>query len=279
MVNKKIALSRGRIKHIIKEAIRAYMLEYHHSGNENLYNDAINIGNKIIEYYKTGWDGSVPIKYNSLSFGDEGGITIYVYLTDSDVSQFEVWSIIKISKGLVIDAIDNGNSQRLLSAIYHELGHMVNVRRSKSLFQARKDINMPLMFKLSDDEYASLGKVLYRFNLREMRARCYETEMFLRQGDKDSITIEDIYNNRCSDITLMRNFVNYLLSKCNGNLSEKDGYIIKKLYNSVFHKRIFNKSGLNLNEKAKKLYKFFNARLIWFKARIDKIYSDYKMEG
>lgn len=270
-----ISLKRKNVKNIIKEAINTYLFEYHHSGNNDLYNDTINIGKKIVEYFKKGWDGKTPYIYKSLSFDETNYKTIYVYLTDSDVSQYEVWSTIKISKSLVEDAINSNSYQRLLSAIYHELGHMVNLVKSNSLYQAKKDINSPLLLKMNNDKYKEISKILYRFNLRELKARCFETEMFLKQSGNKNITIKEVYDNRCSDITLMRNFLTYLYNCSKDNLSENDKYIIDELYQSIFNKTIINKSGLNDNDKAKKLYNFFGLRLKWFKVRIDKIYNDY----
>ena len=268
-----ISISKDGLNEIINKVVKNYLFEYHHVYDNGLYNDALNISNEVINNFKKGWTGKYPIKYRSSSFSNNEYI-IYVYLIDSDVSRFEAWSTIRISKSLVEDAINTSNSQKLLSIIYHELGHMVNLTKSNSLGQIRKDIYVPLMLGIKDTDYMRISKILYRFNINEMKARCFETAMYIRQNIDKNISIKDVYDNRCSDITLMRDFVNYLHNCSIKELNDNDKIIINSLYDSLYNKNIIKKSLLSINKKANKLYNFFNIRLTFFKRKIDKIYND-----
>lgn len=267
------------IKSMISESINELITEYHHAYDNGLYQEAIKICDDIVTNYQKGWNGRRPISYtlDSMRVQDEAPFKLYVSLTDSEVSQFEAWSIIKISKKKVEEAIRTNDRQALLSIIYHELGHMVNLRKSNSLSQIRHDMRVPLFLKLDTDEYNRYSKILYRFNKNEMKARCFETTMFLKQNKDRNITINDVYDNRCSDITMMRNFLNYLYDcSQNNNINNHDAYIIKELYYSIFDKKSFNKTQFTVQQQAGKLYKILSGKFIWFKKRIDKIFTDYK---
>lgn len=260
-------------KKIIKEIVDNYLnlnllSEYHHS-YDAIYNDALNIGNLIIKYRKNGWDGNEPIKYVSNSFGNETRITIY--LIDGEVNQYHIWNTLKISKSVVDRAIESNDKSKLLSAIYHELGHMTNVIKSNNISQIRTDFNVPYFFKLSQDEYIKMSKILYRFRQSEMKARCFETTMLLRQ--RPDMTLQEIYDNRCSDITMMQDFINYLKSNEN---SEKYNYIITELYKTLFNK-IFTVNQVNIDKMKIRVIKYFTKKLLWFKKRIQKIYYDSKV--
>lgn len=268
----------NKLSQIITETINNYLsnnnsllYEYHHAYDNGLYQDAINIGNEIIKNRINGWnDENTPIKYETNSFGEE--IIINIYLTDSNVNQYHAYSAIKISKQTVDDAIETNDNSRLLSAIYHELGHMTNVKKSNdNLSQIRTDLYEPLFIKLPQEEYRNMTKILYRFRKSEMKARCFETTMLLRQNP--NLSLQDVYDNRCSNITLMRNFIQYLTS--NGNNDEKYTYIITELYKSIA-KKVFFKEKPTIESMKKKVVTYFNNKLQWLKNRIDKIYYDNK---
>lgn len=133
-----------------------------------------------------------------------------------------------------------------------------------------------MLLKLDSEKYQNIMKILYRFKLHEMKARCFETTMFLKQNINNNISLKNVYDNRCSDITLMQNFIDFLKSNIQqNNTNQENQYIITELYNTIYNKFFFNKSNLNTQQMANKLFKHFQKKLLWFKNRIDKIYYDY----
>lgn len=253
--------------------------EYHHSFDNGLYQDAINIGEKILDLRSKNWNSmnSFTYKLSSLTLDKNEPFNISVSLVDGNVSQFHAWRQIKISKTLVDDILNQGKSKdKLFAAIFHELGHLITLNKANSLSVLSPDFKNPLMLKMSDENYKNLTKILYRFRKNEMDARCFETSMFLKQNIDNNISLKELYDNRCSDITMMQNFVNYLFKLSNNIVNNDDKYTIDGLYKTIFKKPFFQKNNLSHEIMAKKLYFFFNKKLINFKKKIDKIYYDYK---
>jgi hypothetical protein len=138
--------------------------------------------------------------------------------------------------------------------------------------EGRRDFKTPFFTKMDNNMYEKFSKHLYRFLSRELKARCFETTMFLKNNANRNITLQDVYDNRCSDISMMRRFVKTL--KYISSLGEnKDTMnIINQLYRDCID-RFRNPSWDN---KCRKLIMFFENKLQWLKKRVDKIYYDFK---
>jgi hypothetical protein len=103
--------------------------------------------------------------------------------------------------------------------------------------------------------------------------------MYLRKNNNPNITIQDVYNNRCSDITIMRGFVNYLKSIASQGENGENAYIMNDLFKDTYGNRMsYHARGMTpWEKKCRGTIWYFESRYIWLKKRIDKIFSDYKL--
>ena len=168
-----------------------------------------------------------------------------------------------------VDNILAKNQQALASLIYHELGHKINHVKSDSSSQLKKDFNTPLFLSMKDEDYKDISRKIYRFQTRELKARCFEATMWLKQNDKIP-TLKEYYDNRCTDITLMKEFIDYLKS-CNENIIDS---LYKEIIPDGFWKAKRNPN-ITSDIKRNKVLTWFTTQYKWFKKRIDKIYYDY----
>lgn len=261
--------------------MKQILREYHHGYNNLLIKDAEDICDYIInQIIKNDWKPKGGWKFFPIkTFKCEGeSFDVNIFLVDSLVSCFEVPDKLRISYPLALEAIENNDSQKLVSAIYHELGHMANYMWSDKTTQLMRDFHTPLFLKLDNDMYNNMSRILYRFLMRELRARCFETTMYLRKS-KRNVTLKEIYDSRCSDITMMEKFITFL-RQINEHSEEKYTDIIEQLYKEFFEKPFSFKTRkqLSFKEKQTKVCNVFIKRLLWFKKRINKIFYDYKSQ-
>jgi len=267
-----------------------FINEYHHAYGNGLEQDAENIANMLCERYSNGWraylnvdngySSGSPISYQTLAFGNEMYISIFLTTLDNSFYVPRQVNTIVIGEQRVIDAIESNDMQMLASSIYHELGHMTNVVKSDNkLSQIKKDFKIPLFLKMNQQDYQDVVHILYRFHSRELKARCFETTMYLRKNNNPNITIQDVYNNRCSDITIMRGFVNYLKSIASQGENGENAYIMNDLFKDTYGNRMsYHARGMTpWEKKCRGTIWYFESRYIWLKKRIDKIFSDYKL--
>lgn len=269
--------------------VKYFINEYHHAYGNGLEQDAENIANMLCERYSNGWraylnvsngnSSGSPISYQTFAFGNEMYISIYLTTLNNSFYIPRSVNTIVIGEQRVIDAMESNNIQKLASSIYHELGHMTNVVKSDKLSQIDKDFKTPLFFKMNEKDYQDIEHILYRFHSRELKSRCFETTMFLRQNNDANITIQDVYNNRCSDITLMREFVNYLKLIASQGKNSDNAYIITDLFRDTYGNmmNINTRKALSWEKICRGTIWYFEKRYLWLKKRIDKIFSDYKL--
>lgn len=270
------------MKLILKEEQfnRAIIKEYHHAYGNGLEQDAENIAQIAIDMDKRNYGVK---KYHIKSLD----VLIDIKLVDSKVCGCSNYGdYIQIGKMYADEAIETKNTQRLSSLIYHELGHLVNFIKSNfSHGQTKRDFLNPLFLHLSDEEYKDIQVILYRFHTRELKARCFETVMFLKKNRDPNISIEDIYKDRCSDIYMMRGFINLLKQGAQEGPDSKYGKILSGLSRYTWEKnarsgkyRIWGgNEKITWKFKCKNTINYFEQRLRWLKKRIDKIFYDYKM--
>lgn len=75
---------------------------------------------------------------------------------------------------------------------------------------------------------------MYRFNTRELKARCFETKMFLMKNK--NVTLKDVYDNRCSDLTLMGDFIKELETIYNEGEESKDFSLLNSVSSEIWKK-------------------------------------------
>lgn len=261
-------------KVIIKEAVRKSLLEFHHGSNNDLYDDCIDIANTVVDgYKKNGKSFKKEILCGSL---DDTTILIVICGGDNCAYDFSA-NIIYIGE----DILKEGDFSYLVQLIYHELGHCLNYTFSGGKDRLRADTRPSLFLHLDKPEYENMLKVLYRFNLREMKARCFEATAYLRRytesNDGKVPSIKEYYNNRCTDIKMMYDFIKEV-EEYDVNDKESVGY---KNISSIFLSiEVFkhNIKGFNKDQSFKKKFILFylKKRFKWFKNRVDKIYCDFK---
>ena len=261
------------------------ILEYHHAYGNGLEDDAEKIAYIAVDMVKRGY--SIKTYYiNSLDK------KITVKLGDTDCFCDNYGEFIVVGRKFAEEAISSNDIQRLSSLIYHELGHLTNVVKSndgKRFFnssQTRRDFINPLFLFLDNNDERDITHILYRFHYRELRARCFETTMFLKKNKNKNITIQDIYNDRCSDITLMRGFIKLLEQGEIEGPESKYGKILNDISKATWrHNGRFGwlksigkhgKYKVSWKYNARKTINYFNERYLWLKKRVDKIFCDYK---
>lgn len=284
--------------------------EFHHAMGGELERDADNIANIAISIIKQCFDNGFSVQdiedyldENPISFNFSGSLnqahslrkryhikaldldtTVYIAKGDTLLTNSRC-NVILVSFNRVLETIETGDYQALSSLIYHELGHATNIVKSDfSDSEIVADFKKPMFLGLDDDEYKTLHKMLYRFHMREMKARCFETKMFLNKNRNQYIPIKDVYGSRCSDITLMREFVNLLKRGAEMGPNSKEGKILNDVSRNTWEaqneRHIWTGKGfgtqrIRWKKKCENTLRFFQKRLDWFKKRIDKIYYDY----
>lgn len=260
----------------IKEAIRRsidklLIREYHHSNDDgNIQKLCINTAKYMIDNYEA-------IIHNGWCYGIENEtIDVGIWKESPNTACYDpTTGAVKVGKKLLMQCAEENDVRRLASLIYHEIGHKTNHTKSNSAREIFKDVYVPMFMKFDQDVYEAYSKVLYRFNTREMKARCFEATMFLKQSDTLP-SLEEYYGDRCTDLTMMRQFIEMLTSMTrNQNPSNEDKYVIDELYKGTFNKA-FRSGNVPHNVKGEKLIKYFMMKYKWFKTRIDKIYYDFK---
>ena len=202
-------------------------------------------------------------------------LIIHLCVWQGDGSAFKAGYKLLIGKKTIEKALETNNMDNLIQEIYHELGHLTNTFKSKDFYgQGKRDFKSPMFLSMGDEDYKEMHKILYRFLTRELKARCFETTMFIKLNKDKGITIQDVYDNRCSDITMMRNFIKRL-ENISENGEENDKFnVIRSLYSDCIIDNGYGKSNVTWETKCQKLIFFFTNKLNWLKKRVDKIYYD-----
>lgn len=277
---------------------RKLLNEFHHSYDNGLQDAAIEIANKACELYSNDYSGfrklcsyygvdgelsEIPFRYDvSNIVGEELVLTIFCWSLPHNLAFVPEWRKLYIGRGEIHDAIESGDMTKLVQQIYHELGHMINfvsAERNKPSYipnsQSRRDFSTPLFLRMDDEMYRKMSRLVYKFLSGELKARCFETTMFLKMNRGRNITLQDVYNDRCSGITDMRKFMNILEKVYEGG-EENDKYnIINSFYDECIRKKGNGKMNASWDNKWRKLNMFFSGKLDWLKSRVDKIYYDF----
>lgn len=251
--------------------------EYHHAYDNGLATACLEIAKFVCYIVSEGWS---PLDEKDFPFETDAigeKIELTIRLAQGDFFGYRPYAVLYVGYDVINETLESGSLQRLSSLIYHELGHMTNVVKSDSTREVQKDFDMPLFLGMKDDEYKELSQMIYRFYTREMKARCFETTMFLKQNVGRNITLQEIYDDRCSDITMMRRFIAKLSDLANSGEENDTMKIISSFFNRIYGKNysLEYQHSMPFEKKGEMLLKFFSKRLIWFKRRIDKIYYDY----
>lgn len=189
------------------------------------------------------------------------------------------YNSISVGLELIMDCAGNNDVRRLASLIYHEMGHQTNVTKSgQATSEINKDFSHPFWFSLDQELYDYACETLYKFYTRELKARCFEATMFLKQS-KTFPTLEEYYNNRCTDITEMRKFIDVLEKAAQEGPKGKNSSLITGLASEMNHMKVGNTHAPinpSFQSQAKMVLGWFHRQFDWFKKRVDKIYYDFK---
>ena len=260
----KISLTESELRKII-------LTEIHHALDEGLIEVADNIASYFINMaddiskYTQNPNNYVEDLSKVFNCGQTIGDMLFRLVKGTNCGYDPAHNSIYIG----IDNILTKNQQALASLIYHELGHKINHVKSDSSSQLKKDFDTPLFLSMKDDEYKDISRKIYRFQTRELKARCFESTMWLKHC-KEIPSLKEYYDNRCTDITLMKEFIDYLKS-CNENIIDS---LYKEIIPDGFWKVIHNPN-ITSDIKRNKVLTWFITQYKWFKKRIDKIYYDY----
>lgn len=272
------------LNEIVKKVIdKTLIAEFHHAMDNGLEDDARNISKIAIGMYKNDLlDPYTPIptsiKYSRSYESKSLGTRIMIWLSDQlTATVYKAPNSLYIPTDKIEESLRSSDLSLLTQLIYHELGHITNYVKADNINQTALDFNPPMFLDADDKEYDRLHKVLYRFQTREMKARCFETRMYLRNNQENLPSIEDVYSNRCSDLAMMRQFLDELREiAMEGDKSPKS-YIIKSLSRDTWMKNRLDRKSNRWDIMCKNTLRYFNHRYEWLKKRIDKIYSDFKL--
>lgn len=256
------------MKFYIKESelVKMIINEVHHAFNDGLLNICHNIANYFISN-----SDKIHVNYSQIfDCGKLFGDVVFIVKSGNncgyDPAHGNVW--------LGIDTILNSDIQRLSSLIYHEMGHNVNHTKSDTSSELKRDFETPMFLKMKDDKYKDTLKKIYRFQTRELKARCFEATMWLKQSNNKP-SLEKYYSDRCTDINMMKSFLNEL----NSLTEENDMYnMISSLYMKINKNFSYSKPRPSFDEMKKFVLWWFNKQFEWFKKRVDKIYYDYTQD-
>ncbi len=260
---KKVHINEDRYKRLI-------LKEYHHALDNGLKDICWNVA-----YYFLNHSNEIDINYyHVFECGELGDINFMVKkgfncTYDSRQKRVEIG----------IDNIKEGNIQRLSSLLYHEIGHATNVNKANTMAQIMKDFEQPIFIGVNDDESKRLGQVIYLFYTREMKARCFEATMWLREAE-EMPTLEEYYSDRCTNITKMRKFIKELQDITQEGENGPRSKRIKDLYVQMVYSALRSRGiqyRASFKKKSNLVIKWFEKQFDWFKKRVDKIYYDEKM--
>jgi hypothetical protein len=252
----------------IKEAI---LLEYHHAYiGDNILDMVNQIANYIINNKKDiqnrlQREQSFNIRLNNeinIEFNNTIQGTAYNPNTDTII---------------VSEELLNNSFQSLSSLIYHELGHRTNyIKSNKNIGELNRDFNKPSFFNIHDEEqYKDILKIIYSFQTRELKARCFETTMFLNNTNH-KIPLEQLYSERCTNIYNMKLFIEYIQNIINEGESSNDAYIIRDIYREMMRNKYAKVRIIkSYPYMCKYVLNYFTKQYNMFKKRIDKIHYDY----
>lgn len=269
----------------INEKQYRYLIgETHHSFDNGLEQDAANIAREMCDKYgnntyhfdvELAWENRevCVFQYQINAFGEP--FILWVYIWNGNGNALKSLHQLLIGKGDIKKAIETGDISHLTQTVYHELGHLTNAVLSDNFVgQANRDFRNPMFLSMNDTEYNEITKALYRFLSRELKARCFETTMFIKLNKDKGITLQDVYDNRCSDITLMRNFIEKLKTISENGEENDKNRIINNLYRDCILDKGYGKINAPWENKCQKLIYFFSNKLNWLKKRVDKIFYD-----
>ena len=255
----------GSLSEVITESKKSNgktINETHHSYDDGLQDTAINIAKQLLDKP----DLFLTRKQMMID-------NINVLLVKGNVCSYDSsYNNLQIGEERFNQCVEENDLRRLSSIIYHELGHKTNYEKSGNNYnQLKKDFETPLFLKLSDEEYKSALNMIYRFQTRELKARCFEATMFLKQSDTLP-SLDEFYNDRCTDINGMKKFIDKLT---NITQDDKESEMIKELYFKIADKNRFRDNS-EWDKKYNVVLNWFIKQFNWFKKRIDKIYFDFK---
>jgi hypothetical protein len=143
--------------------------------------------------------------------------------------------------------------------------------------ETNKDFETPSLFSIDEDTYKYVSKNLYLFQSREMKARCFETTMYLKEQSKDrKVMLKDVYSNRCSGIEEMNKFLLFLMIIAREGEDGKNAKVIEELFWQMNYKKIGRtRLPQNWQFMCKTVINYFKSHYKWMKTRVDKIYTDY----
>lgn len=189
------------------------------------------------------------------------------------------YDIVSVGLELIRDCAETNDVRKLASLIYHEMGHQTNVTKSgKAASEINKDFIHPYWLSLDHDLYEHSVSTLYIFYTRELKARCFEATMYLKQS-KELPSLEKYYSNRCTDITRMREFIALLEKTAQEGKDGKNSSLITGLASEMNNRRLFSThvpDNPSFQSQAKMVLGWFHRQFDWFKKRVDKIYYDFK---
>lgn len=261
---------------VIVESVVSLLNEVHHASDENdLQKQTVETAkyliqnaDKIISAYENEFIIHIPKNLLHVNFSD-GTSCGYQPNTNS------------VSLGIecIKDAAKTNDVRRLASLLYHELGHRTNVVKSnKASSEIEKDFLQPFFIRMGKDEYRDTLSTIYLFYSRELKARCFEATMFLKQS-KTLPSLEEYYSDRCTNITKMRSFIQRLETVAKQGKDGPDSYLITDIAREMNRKKRGNTHkpmSPSFNSQARMVLGWFYRQFEWFKKRVDKIYADFK---
>ncbi len=262
---------------------RRLLGERHHSYDNGLQDAAVEIVRRLCDKYDRLVDElsrhrTVEAFWQPLETFNGGGYAYHlkVAVVPGNSTALDRQHRLLVGIDEVRNAVESGDTNRLSQLVYHEMGHLTNIKKSRDLYgstnNTKRDFNTPLFLGMDNEKYNEINKSLYHFVLRELRARCFETTMFIKLNK--GVSLQDVYDNRCSDITFMRSFIDRLKGLAQGG-EENDEYgVIDRLYRECVYNKGGGKRGASWENKCRKTITFFENRLNWLKNRVDKIYYD-----
>ena len=195
--------------------------EHHHSFDEGLQDVSQEIARRLCSKYEKLSDGLLydnvvdafyqPIRAFDC---DNWSYRIPVKVYDGECTMLEFPNNLIVGIEEIRKAVENNNTDYLSQLIYHEMGHLVNMKKSYDFHgmtkNSKKDFLTPLYLGMDNDEYKKIDRILYRFQARELRARCFETTMFIklnRFAFKCKLSAAGKYKlNGCSDRSILQSF-------------------------------------------------------------------------
>lgn len=264
-----------KLQKIITETIDKFLLrEYHHTTDNGLVDDCNLIYDGFKSMVEKGCDNGLWVNVPSIES------RFQLSLTDKfkGAAIDSLKKIIYLNKTDFIKSLeDNNEKKEVLSNIYHELGHWVQIQKSDRLSIVSPSFQKPLFLPLKQDEYEKLLRKLYCFHNRELKARFYGTYMWLKQHNGENISIQDVYDSYACRLTPMREILSMLDEVAKEGEQGPRAFIIKNLYKETYCKNRVCRTDATFEKKAQRVIYYFTKRYNYFKKRIDKIFYDWKV--